>query len=215
LSPGVNATFDFAFVSHAPMETLSAVADVRPDRAEVWAACTSPIIGLQEIAAACNLPQSAVTVNVIRAGGSFGRRLFYDAPVEAAQISKKLGRPVKLLWSRTDDMRHGRMRSASRHKLRAVLSPLSILPGLRGGTDLRAPDRRRTDRFLARTRRGDHRRRVRPAARPGQPVGVRTDDRQPLQLRGGQRAVQRPTSGSIPAAGVRSSPPLSVRRMRS
>lgn len=132
LSPVVNATFDFAFVSHAPMETLSAVADVRPDRAEVWAACKSPIIGLREVAAACNLPQSAVTFNVIRAGGSFGRRLFYDAPVEAAQISKKLGRPVKLLWSRTDDMRHGRMRSASRHKLRAVLSPLSILPGLRG-----------------------------------------------------------------------------------
>lgn len=132
LVPVVNATFDFAFVSHAPMETLSAVADVRPDRAEVWAACKSPIIALQEVAAACNLPQGKVKFNVIRAGGSFGRRLFYDAPVEAAQISKKLGRPVKLLWSRSDDLRHGRARAATRHKLRAVLSPLSILPGLRG-----------------------------------------------------------------------------------
>lgn len=132
LAPVVNASFDFAFISHAPMETLSAVADVRADRAEIWAACKSPIIASQEIAAAVNLPQSAVTFNVVRAGGSFGRRLFYDAPIEAAQISKKLGRPVKLMWSRGDDMQHGRMRSASRHKLRAVLSPLSVLPLLRG-----------------------------------------------------------------------------------
>jgi isoquinoline 1-oxidoreductase beta subunit len=58
---------------------------------------------------------------VVQGGGSFGRRLFFDAALEAAQVSKKLGRPVKLMWTRVDDMRHGRARPATHHKLRATL----------------------------------------------------------------------------------------------
>lgn len=120
LTNHVDATFDFAFVSHAPMEVLSAVADVRPDGAEVWSALKSPIIAQQTIAATLGLPESSVTVHVVRGGGSFGRRLFFDAALEAAQISQAMGRPVKLMWTRADDTRHGRMRPASHHKIRAT-----------------------------------------------------------------------------------------------
>ena len=116
----VEASFDFAFVSHAPLETLGAVADVRSDRAEIWYAGKSPIVAQQTIALALGLPVSCVTVNVIRGGGSFGRRLFFDAALEAALISKAAGRPVKLMWTRNDDTRHGRMRPASFHRARAT-----------------------------------------------------------------------------------------------
>jgi isoquinoline 1-oxidoreductase beta subunit len=120
LTPHIDAEFDFAFVPHAPMETNSAVADVRADRAEIWAGLKTPIIAAQTIATELGLPQSKVTVHVVRSGGSFGRRLFFDAALEAAQVSKKVGRPVKLMWSRTDDIRHGRLRSATHHKVRVT-----------------------------------------------------------------------------------------------
>jgi isoquinoline 1-oxidoreductase beta subunit len=61
-----------------------------------------------------------VTLHVVRTGGSFGHRLFFEPAIEAAQVSKALGRPVKLMWTRNDDMRHGRMRPASHHKVRAT-----------------------------------------------------------------------------------------------
>lgn len=120
LTQYVDASFDFAFVSHAPLETLGAVADVRDGRAEIWYAGKSPIIAQQTIAAALGLAVSNVVVNVVRGGGSFGRRLFFDAALEAALISRRVGRPVKLMWTRNDDMRHGRMRPASFHRVRAT-----------------------------------------------------------------------------------------------
>ncbi|WP_354644070.1 molybdopterin cofactor-binding domain-containing protein [Kitasatospora camelliae] len=116
----VDAEFAFAFVGHAPMEVLTAVADVRADRAEIWFAAQSPIVAQQTIAAELGLPVDRVTVHVVRAGGSFGRRLFFDAALEAARISRAAGRPVKLMWTRNDDMRHGRMRPASHHRIRAT-----------------------------------------------------------------------------------------------
>jgi isoquinoline 1-oxidoreductase beta subunit len=123
----VDAEFDFAFASHAPMETNSAVADVRKDRAEIWAGLKSPIAAKQTIARELNLPEDRVTVHVTQGGGSFGRRLFFDAALEAAQASQALGRPVKLMWTRVDDMRHGRARPATHHKLRATLGLGKVL----------------------------------------------------------------------------------------
>ncbi|MFD5918472.1 molybdopterin cofactor-binding domain-containing protein [Kitasatospora sp. NPDC058201] len=120
LTQYVDGEFDFAFVNHAPMEVLTAVADVRPHRAEIWFASQTPIVAQQTIAAELGLPQDAVTVHVVRGGGSFGRRLFFDAALEAALISRAAGRPVKLMWTRNDDMRHGRMRPASHHRIRAT-----------------------------------------------------------------------------------------------
>ncbi|WP_344399440.1 xanthine dehydrogenase family protein molybdopterin-binding subunit [Streptomyces longisporus] len=118
-STQVEAEFEFAFVSHAPMEVLTAIADVRAHTAEIWFSSQTPTDARDSIASATGLPASAVTVHVLRGGGSFGRRLNFDAAIEAALISKAAHRPVKLMWSRGDDTRHGRMRPATHHRFRA------------------------------------------------------------------------------------------------
>ncbi|QKZ24634.1 xanthine dehydrogenase family protein molybdopterin-binding subunit [Streptomyces chartreusis] len=118
-SAQTEAEFEFAFVSHAPMEVLTAVADVRPQRAEIWFSAQTPMSAREDIASTIGVPASKVRIHVMRGGGSFGRRLNHDAAIEAAVISKKARLPVKLMWSRTDDIRHGRMRPASHHRVRA------------------------------------------------------------------------------------------------
>jgi isoquinoline 1-oxidoreductase beta subunit len=123
----VDSEFDFAFVSHAPMETMVAIADVRPGRAEVWMPAKAPITAQADVAKALGLPQGAVTLHVIRSGGSFGRRLFHDAGPEAALVSQAIGRPVKLLYTRVDDMKHGRVRPRSFHRIRATHLAGSVL----------------------------------------------------------------------------------------
>ncbi len=115
----VERTFEFAFVPHAPLEVLNCVADVRADRAELWLASKSPIVAAQTVALALRLPADRVTLHVVRGGGSFGRRLFFDPAIEAALVSQAVGRPVRLLWTRADDMHHGRLRPASLHRARA------------------------------------------------------------------------------------------------
>ncbi|MFJ3811660.1 molybdopterin cofactor-binding domain-containing protein [Streptomyces sp. NPDC090073] len=117
--PSITSAFDFAFVAHAPLETNCAVADVRPDRAVIWSRLHAPM-ARKTIACDLGLPEEKVTVHVLRAAGSFGRRLFFDGALEAARVSKASGRPIRLMWSRIDDMRHGRMRPATHHQLRAV-----------------------------------------------------------------------------------------------
>lgn len=92
LTQYLDGEFDFAFVNHAPMEVLSAVADVRAGEAELWFASKTPIVAKQTIARELGLPEDKVTVHVTRAGGSFGRRLFFEAPLEAAQVSKALSK---------------------------------------------------------------------------------------------------------------------------
>jgi len=120
LGTTVTASFDWALVNHAPMETNVAVADVAADSATIWAPLQTPIAALGAIAEAVGLPPEKVTVHVLRAGGSFGRTLFFDAALEAAQISKAAGHPVKLMWARTNDMRHGRAHPQAHHRLQAV-----------------------------------------------------------------------------------------------
>jgi isoquinoline 1-oxidoreductase beta subunit len=116
----IERTFEFAFAPHAPLEVWNCVADVRADRAELWCSSKSPIIASQKVAEAIGLPQNRVTFHVVRGGGSFGHRLFWDPAIEAALVSKAIGRPVRLMWTRNDDMRHGRMRPASHHRIRAT-----------------------------------------------------------------------------------------------
>ena len=127
LTQHVDAEFDFHFVSHAPLEPNSAIADVRKDGATIWAGLKSPVIAKQTIANELGLPHDKVTVHVLQGGGSFGRRLFFDAALEAARCSKAFGKPVRLMWTRIDDMRHGRARAASHHKLRATFALGKVL----------------------------------------------------------------------------------------
>lgn len=117
----VEGEFDWAPANHAPLETECAVADVRADRAEVWGGFQAPIVAKQKIALALGMPQDAVTAHVVAAGGGFGRKVFYEAAFETALISRAVGRPIKLMWHRTTDMRHGRVRPANFHRIRATV----------------------------------------------------------------------------------------------
>ncbi|HLR83572.1 MAG TPA: molybdopterin cofactor-binding domain-containing protein, partial [Nocardioidaceae bacterium] len=123
----VDADFTFYFRSNSALETNSAIADVRSDRAEIWSGLKSPIVAQEHIALAIGLPPSAVTVHVTESGGSFGRKLFYDAALEAAQASKAIGKPVKLMWHRTDDSRVGRTHPMATSRIRATYTLGNVL----------------------------------------------------------------------------------------
>ena len=127
LTKSVDATFSFAFVNHAPMEVGSAVADVQSGSASVWMATKSPTAAQSAVAQAVGLNADQVNLHVTRGGGSFGRRLYHEPAVEAARVSKAIGKPVKLMWTRNDDMRHGRVRPRSHHQLRAVHAQDEVL----------------------------------------------------------------------------------------
>ncbi|QEV21635.1 molybdopterin cofactor-binding domain-containing protein [Streptomyces alboniger] len=116
----LDAEFTFAFASNSPLEPDNAIADVRADRAEIWSSLKVPIVAQQDIAARLGLPQKAVTVHVVEGGGSFGRHLFHDVAAEAAEISQKMGKPVKLSWSRTDNFRQGRTHPMCVSRVRAT-----------------------------------------------------------------------------------------------
>ena len=119
--------FTFYFRGGSALETNCAVADVRHDRAEIWAPSKSPIAAQAEIAKKVGLPQNAVTFHVTEGGGSFGRKLFYDAALEAAEVSKKFGKPVKLMWSRADDSRQGRVHPMATSRVRAQVAGDTVL----------------------------------------------------------------------------------------
>lgn len=117
-TPVVEGLFTFQFRSNSALEPNCAIADVRAGRAEIWSALKSPIVTRQAIAAKLGLPVSAVTVHVTEGGGSFGRKLFGDAALEAAEVSQKLGKPVKLMWHRADDSRQGRVHPMATSRVR-------------------------------------------------------------------------------------------------
>ena len=123
----IDAEFEFAAASHCPLEVECAIVDVRPDRCEIWAGLQCPIVTLQAIAADVGLPESAVVAHCIPSGGAFGRRLFWDPVQVAAQISKLTGRICKLMYHRSDDIRHTRSRPPQFHKVRAALIAPSLL----------------------------------------------------------------------------------------
>ncbi|GAA4870035.1 molybdopterin cofactor-binding domain-containing protein [Saccharopolyspora cebuensis] len=127
LTRTVEDTFTFYFRSNSALEPNCAVADVRSDRAEIWAGLKSPIVAQQTIAAKLRLPLSAVTVHVTEGGGSFGRKLFFDAALEAAEASREFGKPVKLMWHRADDSRQGRTHPMCTSRVRVTYAGNAVL----------------------------------------------------------------------------------------
>lgn len=116
----IDATYDVPFLAHATMEPLNCVADVRADRAEIWAPSQIPDWAAREVSAALGLKPESVTMHVVMMGGGFGRRLIPEYVVEAAQVSRAAGVPVKVIWTREDDMQHDWYRPISHHRLSAV-----------------------------------------------------------------------------------------------
>jgi isoquinoline 1-oxidoreductase beta subunit len=120
LARTVEESFTFMFRSSAALEPGCAIADVRSDRATIWAGLKVPILAQQNIAKALGMSQGQVRVNVVTGGGSFGHKLFSDAAIEAAKISQAMGEPVRLMWHRADEPRQGRLHPMVTSRIRAT-----------------------------------------------------------------------------------------------
>ena len=110
-----------AHMAHATMEPPVALAEVGAQSAEIWAPVQSPYGTRQMVAGALGLPDSAVTVHPTLLGGGFGRKSKCDYVLEAALISKAVGAPVRVQWSREDDIRNGFYHSCSVDRIEAAV----------------------------------------------------------------------------------------------
>ncbi len=115
------ATYIFPFQAHAPMEPMNCTADVRADRAEVWAPTQTDVRTLKQVANVTGLPEPSIRLHCVMMGGGFGRRLFSDYAAEAAEISKAIGAPVQVMWTREDDIRRGYFQPATGERFTAGL----------------------------------------------------------------------------------------------
>ena len=102
----IESPYVIPFIAHGTMEPQNCTAHFKDGKLEIWTAGQIPQSGRTMVARLLNLPESDVTVHVVRGGGGFGRRAYNDLMLDAAWISKQVGAPVKLLWTREDDIQH-------------------------------------------------------------------------------------------------------------
>ena len=117
----IEAIYELPFLSHAPLEPMNFTADVRKDSVLLYGPTQFQQLAVGLAAAAAGVKPEQVTIRTTFLGGGFGRRIDADFIVQAVEISKAVGAPVKLLWSREDDMKHDFYRPVSLHHMSAGL----------------------------------------------------------------------------------------------
>lgn len=119
----IEAVYEVPYLAHAPMEPLNCVADVRADSCEIWVGTQMQTLDRNAAAEVCGLPPEKVTLHTTFLGGGFGRRAVGDSHFvrEAVQVSKAMQMPVKVVWTREDDIRGGYYRPRAYHTVRAAL----------------------------------------------------------------------------------------------
>ena len=125
----LEAEYTVPFLAHATMEPQNATAHVTDSKCEVWAPTQSPALTHEQAKRLTGLGNEAITVHQTWLGGGFGRRFNQDYVVEAVEVSKALGKPVKVVWSREDDMRHSPYRPAATHRVQGALDDKGQLVG--------------------------------------------------------------------------------------
>jgi len=146
----VEAGYHYPFLAHATLEPQNTLAHVQGDRAEIWSPTRAPNDGVALVARILGIPAANITLHIARSGGAFGRRADADFMIEAAAISQQAGVPVKLTWTREQDLQHDHYRQAGHHFFKAGLDASGKLiawqnhfvtyarriPGRDGGTTL-------------------------------------------------------------------------------
>lgn len=122
----MRAEYGTRYTYHAQMEPLSATAIVSEDgkSCEIWAGSQSPSVSIFAAAGALKIPPSSIRFNQLLLGGGFGRRSQQEVVIQAVLLAKALpGRPIKVVWSREDDIRFGKFRPMTAHRIEAALDP--------------------------------------------------------------------------------------------
>jgi isoquinoline 1-oxidoreductase subunit beta len=117
-----SARYEVPFLAHAPMEPLNCTAHVRGDVIELWAPTQFPQRAAEHVSRLTGLPKEAIRIHVVPMGGGFGRRVYPDLPVEAVQVARAVEAPVKVVWTREDDIRQDFFRPVSLQRLSATLN---------------------------------------------------------------------------------------------
>jgi isoquinoline 1-oxidoreductase beta subunit len=119
----IDVVYEMPFLAHVPMEPINCVAHVENGKCRIWGPIQLPEKARDVVSSVIGLPKDAITINVTRIGGGFGRRLLSDYAAEAAHLSKVAGVPIQVVWSREDDVAHDYFRAAARHRVRAAVGP--------------------------------------------------------------------------------------------
>jgi len=122
----IEAVYEVPYLAHACMEPMNCTAHVRKDGCDVWVPTQGQATAQHQIGRHTGLKPEAINVHTTFLGGGFGRRSEYDFVVEAVQISKQLGVPIKVIWTRTDDLQHGVYRPSTYNMMTAAIDKQGV-----------------------------------------------------------------------------------------